>query len=69
MYTYADAGILSDCSDIVDEANYSEIAVENARGSAGMDFQGGSFNLIHFCGRHMMERSMERIPLQRNLFF
>ena len=35
MYTYADAGILADCSDIVDESNYSEISVENAKGSDG----------------------------------
>lgn len=35
MYTYADAGILADCTDIVDETNYAETAVENAKGSDG----------------------------------
>ncbi len=35
MYTYADAGILSDCMDIVDESQYSTISVENAKGSDG----------------------------------
>ncbi len=35
MYTYADAGILSDCMDIVDESQYSRISVENAKGSDG----------------------------------
>ncbi len=35
MYTYADAGMLADCTEIVDEANYSEISVENAKGSDG----------------------------------
>lgn len=35
MYTYADAGILADCTDIVDEADYAETAVENAKGSDG----------------------------------
>src|SRR5699024_4293935 len=33
--TYADAGMLADCTEIVDEANYSEISVENAKGSDG----------------------------------
>ncbi|MDO4307371.1 MAG: sugar ABC transporter substrate-binding protein [Eubacteriales bacterium] len=35
IYKYADNGILADCSEIVDEKNYSEIAVENAKGSDG----------------------------------
>lgn len=35
MFKYADNGILADCSDIVDENNYSEISVENAKGSDG----------------------------------
>lgn len=35
LYTYADAGILADCTDIVDESSYSEISVENAKGSDG----------------------------------
>lgn len=35
MYTYADAGILADCTEIVDESDYSEISVENAKGSDG----------------------------------
>ena len=35
MYTYADAGILADCTDIVDEADYAATAVENAKGSDG----------------------------------
>lgn len=35
MFKYADNGILADCSDIINESDYSEIAVENARGSDG----------------------------------
>ena len=35
IFKYADNGILADCSEIVDEANYSEISVENAKGSDG----------------------------------
>ena len=35
MYTYADAGILADCTDIVNEADYAETAIENAKGSDG----------------------------------
>ena len=35
MYRYADNGILADCSDILDEANYSEISIENSKGSDG----------------------------------
>ncbi len=35
MYTYADAGMLAECTDIVDESNYSEISVENSKGSDG----------------------------------
>ncbi len=35
MFLYADNGILVDCSDIVDESNYSEISVENTKGSDG----------------------------------
>lgn len=35
MYKYADAGVLADCTDIVDESNYSEAAIEKAKGSDG----------------------------------
>lgn len=35
MYKYADNGILADCSDIVNAADYSENAVANATGSDG----------------------------------
>lgn len=35
IYKYADSGILADCSDIVNESDYSEISVENAKGSDG----------------------------------
>lgn len=35
IYKYADNGILADCSDIVDAANYSEVSVANATGSDG----------------------------------
>lgn len=35
IYKYADNGILADCSEIVDEANYADTAVENAKGSDG----------------------------------
>lgn len=35
MYKYADSGFLADCSEIVDEADYSEISVENSKGSDG----------------------------------
>lgn len=35
MFKYADNGYLADCSEIVDEANYSEISVANAKGSDG----------------------------------
>lgn len=35
MFKYADNGILADCSDIIKESDYSEIAVENAKGSDG----------------------------------
>lgn len=35
MFKYADNGILADCSEIVNVSEYSEISVENARGSDG----------------------------------
>lgn len=35
MFKYADNGILADCSEIVNPDEYSEISVENARGSDG----------------------------------
>lgn len=35
IFKYADNGILADCSEIIDEANYSDTAVENAKGSDG----------------------------------
>lgn len=35
MYKYADAGILADCSGIVDEKNFAETAIENVKGSDG----------------------------------
>lgn len=35
MFKYADNGYLADCSEIIDETNYSEIAVANAKGSDG----------------------------------
>ncbi len=35
MYKYADAGILADCTDIVDKDAFSEIALQNAEGSDG----------------------------------
>lgn len=35
LYKYADNGILADCSDIVNESDYSDISVENAKGSDG----------------------------------
>lgn len=35
MFRYADNDILADCSEIVDESSFSEIAVENAKGSDG----------------------------------
>lgn len=35
LFKYADNGILADCSGIVDAANFSEISVENAKGSDG----------------------------------
>ena len=35
MYKYADNGYLADCSDIIDESDYSEISVANAKGSDG----------------------------------
>lgn len=35
MFKYADNGYLADCSEIIDESNYSEIAVANAKGSDG----------------------------------
>lgn len=31
--------------------------------SATLDFPGGNYDLIHFHGRHTMERNMERVPL------
>jgi alpha-galactosidase len=35
--------------------------------SASVDFLYGDFDLIHFHGRHMMERQMERVPLMRGI--
>lgn len=35
MFKYADNGYLADCSEIINESDYSEIAVENAKGSDG----------------------------------
>lgn len=35
LFKYADNGILADCSEIVDSASFSEISVENVRGSDG----------------------------------
>ncbi len=35
IYKYADNGILADCSEIVNEADFSEISVANAKGSDG----------------------------------
>lgn len=35
MYKYADAGILEECTDLIDQADYSEEAVANASGSDG----------------------------------
>lgn len=35
MFKYADNGYLADCSEIINEADYSEISVENAKGSDG----------------------------------
>jgi multiple sugar transport system substrate-binding protein len=35
IYKYADNGILADCSEIVNESDYSDISVENAKGSDG----------------------------------
>lgn len=35
IYKYADNGYLADCSEIIDESNYSEISVGNAKGSDG----------------------------------
>lgn len=35
MFKYADNGYLADCSGIIDESDYSEISVENAKGSDG----------------------------------
>ena len=35
MFKYADNGYLADCSEIIEEADYSEIAVANAKGSDG----------------------------------
>ena len=35
MFKYADNGILADCSEIINESDYSEIAVANAKGSDG----------------------------------
>ncbi len=35
LFKYADNGILADCSEIVDPASFSEISVENVRGSDG----------------------------------
>lgn len=35
MYKYADAGMLEDCTELIDPANYAETAVENAKGSDG----------------------------------
>lgn len=35
IFKYADNGILADCSGLVDESNYSETAIANAKGSDG----------------------------------
>lgn len=35
MFKYADAGMLADCSELIDPENYAETAVENAKGSDG----------------------------------
>lgn len=35
MFKYADNGYLADCSEIINEADYSEIALANAKGSDG----------------------------------
>jgi alpha-galactosidase len=35
--------------------------------SAGVDFLYGDFDLVHFHGRHMMERQMERVPVMRGI--
>lgn len=35
MFKYADNGYLADCSNLIDEANYSEISIENSKGSDG----------------------------------
>lgn len=32
-------------------------------GSACLDFLGGDYDLLHFYGRHAMERNLERVPL------
>ena len=35
MFKYADAGMLADCTEIVDAGNFAEASVENAKGSDG----------------------------------
>ena len=35
MYKYADAGMLEDCTDLINPEDYAETAVENAKGSDG----------------------------------
>ncbi|MFV0399026.1 MAG: alpha-galactosidase [Oscillospiraceae bacterium] len=51
---------------IVTNSGGNEIVLERAM-SMSLDFLHGEFELLHFHGRHAMERMMERVPLMHGI--
>lgn len=60
-----DKNIITRCAVLTNEA-HGDIQIRKAS-SASMDFPYGDFDLIHFHGRHNMERQMERVRLTHDI--
>lgn len=57
--------VITRCAEIINEGE-GEITLEKAM-SACLDVPFGDFDLIHFYGRHCMERQMERMPVNHSI--
>ena len=62
---FAEKDVITRAAELVNEGN-GEVYLEKAA-SCCLDIPFGNWDLIHFHGRHCMERQVERAPLQNNI--
>lgn len=65
VYTVVDAKDVITRRVVVENASQDTIRLEKVS-SMAIDFQYGDFDLLHYHGRHCMERQMERLPVSHD---